>query len=142
VLVQMGLTRMTAAVLTCLTLTDSGCLTAAELVRQLGVSPASVSKAVRFLEEQGLVRREREARHERYIVDDDFWFRAWLVSAQTNAVLADAALQGPEILGADSPAGRRLGQMGTFLRLVGDDMLRGADHWWNVVTGGARPAER
>lgn len=143
VLIQMGLTRMTAAVLTCLTLTDSGRLTAAELVRQLGVSPASISKAVSFLEEQGLVRRERVARHERYIVDDDFWFRAWMVSAQTNARLADAAMQGTQILGAGTPAGKRLGEMGQFLRLVGDDMLRAAEHWWNVVTGGgARPGER
>lgn len=142
VLIQMGLTRMTAGVLTCLTLTDAGCLTAAELVRQLGVSPASISKAVSFLEEQGLVRRERVARHERYIVDDDFWFRAWMVSAQTNARLADAALQGTEILGASTPAGQRLGEMGQFLSLVGDDMLRAAEHWWSVVTGGGhRPRQ-
>jgi hypothetical protein len=28
-------------------------------------------------------------------------------------------------------------QMGNFLRLVGDDMIRAAEHWWPIVT--ARP---
>jgi len=134
VLVEMGLTRMTASVLTCLTITDSGSLTAAELVQRLRVSPASISKAVSFLEEQGLVRRERSARRERYIVDGDAWLRATLVSARTNAMLAEAALQGAEILGAGTPAGARLGQAGQFLNLLGDDLIRAAEHWWRIVT--------
>ncbi len=105
VLVEMGLTRMTASVLTCLTITDSGSLTSAELVQRLRVSPASISKAVSFLEDQGLVRRERGARRERYIVDKNAWLRSTLVSARTNAMLADAALQGAQILGEGSAGG-------------------------------------
>ncbi len=134
VLVEMGLTRMTASVLTCLTITDSGSLTAAELVQRLRVSPASISKAVSFLEEQGLVSRERGARRERYIVDKNAWLRSTLVSARTNAMLADAALQGAQILGEGSPAGVRLRQAGQFLELLGDDLIRAAEHWWRVVT--------
>jgi predicted transcriptional regulator len=136
VLVEMGLSRMTASVLTCLAVTDSGSLTAAELVQRLRVSPASISKAVSYLEEQGLVRRERSGRRERYIFDDDAWLRAWMVSARTNAMLAGAALQGADILGQTTPAGARMAQMGNFLRLVGDDMIRAAEHWWRVVTVG------
>jgi DNA-binding transcriptional ArsR family regulator len=136
VLVEMGLSRMTASVLTCLAVTDSGSLTAAELVQRLRVSPASISKAVSYLEEQGLVRRERSERRERYIFDDDAWLRAWMVSARTNAMLAGAALQGADILGQTTPAGARMAQMGNFLRLVGDDMIRAAEHWWRVVTVG------
>ncbi len=139
VLAEMGLTRMTAGVLTCLTVTDSGSLTAAELVQRLRVSPASISKAVSFLEEQGLVRRERSGRRERYIVDDDAWLRATMVSARTNAVLAEAALQGAEILGEDTPAGARLGQAGQFLKLLGDDLIRAAEHWWRILTVGEGP---
>jgi DNA-binding transcriptional ArsR family regulator len=136
VLVEMGLSRMTASVLTCLAVTDSGSLTAAELVQRLRVSPASISKAVSYLEEQGLVRRERSERRERYIFDDDAWLRAWMVSARTNAMLAGAALQGADILGQTTPAGARMAQMGDFLRLVGDDMIRAAEHWWRIVTVG------
>ena len=136
VLIEMGLSRMTASVLTSLTVTDSGSLTAAELVQRLRVSPASISKAVSFLEEQGLVRRERTARRERYIFDDDAWLRAWMVSARTNAMLAGAALQGADILGETTPAGARMAQMGQFLKLVGDDMIRAAEHWWRIVTVG------
>jgi DNA-binding transcriptional ArsR family regulator len=136
VLVEMGLSRMTASVITCLAVTDSGSLTAAELVQRLRVSPASISKAVSYLEEQGLVRRERSERRERYIFDDDAWLRAWMVSARTNAMLAGAALQGADILGQTTPAGARMTQMGNFLRLVGDDMIRAAEHWWRIVTVG------
>ncbi|GAA2914172.1 hypothetical protein GCM10020221_07340 [Streptomyces thioluteus] len=46
----------------CLSITDSGSLTSADLVRRLRVSPASVSKAIAYLEGQDLVRRERDGR--------------------------------------------------------------------------------
>ena len=59
---------MMARVMACLTLSDSGSLTAAELAERLRVSPASVSKAIAFLETQDLVRRFRDegGRRERY----------------------------------------------------------------------------
>src|SRR6516164_8845328 len=43
-LMASGLPKMMSRVLTCLTTTDAGSLTAAELVQRLQVSPASVSK--------------------------------------------------------------------------------------------------
>ncbi|CAM5501653.1 hypothetical protein SVIOM342S_08760 [Streptomyces violaceorubidus] len=71
VFMRSGLPRMTARVLAGLYTTDAGSLTAAELAGGLRISPASVSKAVAFLENQGLIRRERdERRRERYVVDD------------------------------------------------------------------------
>ena len=71
-LMQQGMPKMTARVLTCLFVADAGSLTASELAQHLQVSPASVSKAIAFLESQGLIRRERdERRRERYFVDDD-----------------------------------------------------------------------
>ncbi|WP_043633198.1 MarR family transcriptional regulator [Nonomuraea candida] len=45
-MVRTGLSRMTARVLACLYATDSGSLTAAELVRRVQASPASISKAI------------------------------------------------------------------------------------------------
>src|SRR5690349_16021155 len=74
-LMQSGVPKMMARVLTCLYTSDTGSLTASELVQRLDVSPASVSKAISYLEVQGLARRERdeESRRERYVVDDDVW---------------------------------------------------------------------
>jgi hypothetical protein len=49
-MVETGLPRMMARVLACLAISDSGVLTAAELVQRLKVSPASISHAVGYLE--------------------------------------------------------------------------------------------
>jgi len=134
-LVRMGLPRMISRVLTCLSTTDSGSMTSAELVRRLRVSAASISKAIGFLEDQHLVRRERDGRRERYIVDDDVWYRATIASGHTNAMFAEAALDGAEILGRDTPAGARLADTGRFLKHFGEDLLSRAEYWHAVITG-------
>jgi DNA-binding MarR family transcriptional regulator len=60
ILMQSGLPRMMSRVLVCLYTNDTGRLTASELVQRLQVSPASISKAITFLERLDLVRRERD----------------------------------------------------------------------------------
>ena len=143
-LVRMGLPRMISRVLTCLSTTDSGGMTSAELVRRLRVSAASISKAIGYLEAQRLVRRERDGRRERYIVDDDVWYRATVASGFTGAAFAEAALDGADVLGPDTPAGARLAETGRFLKYFGEDMLRRAEYWHAVVTGASpdAPAEQ
>jgi hypothetical protein len=125
---QTGLSRMASRVLVCLFVTDSGVLTAAELVEQLGVSPASVSKAVGYLEALALVRRERgvRGRRERYIVEHGVWIRAWAASASKQVSWADAARTGAEILGPDTPAGARLEDMSQFFSHLGRSMTSGS----------------
>ncbi|MBW4717186.1 GbsR/MarR family transcriptional regulator [Saccharothrix obliqua] len=133
-LMQSGLPRMMARTLTCLYTTDAGSLTAAELVGHLQVSPASVSKAVAFLEGQGLVRRERdERRRERYSVDDDVWYQSMIASARSNAQLAETARQGVGILGPDSPAAARLENIGRFLDFVGEAITRAAEQARDIL---------
>jgi DNA-binding transcriptional ArsR family regulator len=131
-----GLPRMTARVLACLYTTDAGRLTAAELVERLRVSPASVSAAIAALEQQQLVRRERDprGRRDRYVIDDDVWFRAWIASARMNTVLAEAAREGARILGRRTPAGARMHDTGRFFQHVGVDMIRAAEHWRHVFS--------
>ncbi|WP_437509789.1 MarR family transcriptional regulator [Sorangium sp. So ce1099] len=125
-MVQTGLQRMAARVLAALVTTDAGALTAADLVERLRVSPASVSKAIGYLQGLELVRRERGPRRgERYVIDDDVWIRAWMTSARANATWADAARQGAEIFGAFTPAGARLEHMGRFFARLSDDMAGG-----------------
>ncbi|GAA2379175.1 helix-turn-helix domain-containing protein [Nonomuraea africana] len=135
-MVKTGLPRMTARVLACLYATDTGSLTAADLVQRLRVSPASVSKAIGDLEGQALIRRERDPRRrrDRYVIDDDVWYHAWMASARMNAILADAAVQGAATFGTDTPAGARLEDMGQFLEHIGHDMTRAAEHWRQVFS--------
>jgi DNA-binding transcriptional ArsR family regulator len=125
---QTGLSRMACRVLVSLFVTDTGTLTAGDLVRHLGVSPASVSKAVGYLEELGLVRRERVVggRRERYVVDGDVWIKAWFASARKQVSWADVAREGAEVLGATTPAGARLGDMARFFARLGQDMTAGS----------------
>ena len=128
VLMQSGLPKMMSRVLVSLYTTDAGCLTASELVQRLQVSPASVSKAIAFLESQALVRRERdERRRERYIVDDDLWYRSMIASARANAQVIETARQGVGILGPGTPAAARLENVARFLDFVGESITRAAE---------------
>ncbi|MFB8240210.1 helix-turn-helix domain-containing protein [Kitasatospora purpeofusca] len=127
VLAAAGLPAMMARVLACLTLAESGRLTAAELARHLQVSPASVSKAVAFLDSQGLVRRERgERRREFYAVDDDVWYRTMMAAARSTAHLVETARQGIGVLGPHSPAAARLENIVRVLDFVSESLGRTA----------------
>jgi DNA-binding transcriptional regulator GbsR (MarR family) len=127
-LMQQGLPRMMAGVLTCLYTTDTGSLTSAELVGRLQVSPASVSKAITFLENQGLVRRERDTRRrERYVVDDDVWYQSMIAAAHSHALLAETARQGVNVLGSNTPAATRLQNIARFVDFVGESITRAAE---------------
>ncbi|MFE2878228.1 MarR family transcriptional regulator [Streptomyces roseus] len=129
VFMQSGLPRMTARVLAALYTTDAGSLTASELAAGLQVSPASVSKAITFLESQGLIRRERdERRRERYVVDDDVLYQSTMASARATAHLGDIARQGVTVLGPDSPAAARLENIARFVDFISESIMRAADH--------------
>ncbi|MFC5149459.1 helix-turn-helix domain-containing protein [Streptomyces aureoversilis] len=131
VLVAMGLPGMTARVLACIGITDSGCATVADLVQRLNVSPASVSKAVGYLEGQGLIRRECDARRrrDRYVIDNEMWFEAMMASVRLNALLVATARDGAAVLGPGTPAGNRLNDMAHLLEHVSHDLHRSIERW-------------
>ncbi|MFG1815286.1 MarR family transcriptional regulator [Kribbella sp. NPDC049174] len=126
-MVDGGLPRMASRVLALLYTTDSRSLTAADLVRELRVSPASISKAVGYLEHVGMVYREPDPRRrlQHYIVAEDVWTQAWKVSARTNLNWAETAAEGASLLGPDTPAGVRLTAMADFFHRLGEDMAGG-----------------
>jgi DNA-binding transcriptional regulator GbsR (MarR family) len=128
VLMGSGLPRMTARVLASLFIADAGSLTAAQLAQHLQVSPASVSKAISFLESQSLVRRERaDGRRDRYVVDDELFYQATLAGAKANAQLAETARQGVAVLGRETPAAVRLENIARFMDFVGESIARAAE---------------
>jgi hypothetical protein len=138
-LMQSGLPRIAAQVLTSLFTTDAGSLTAAELVQRLQVSPASVSKAITFLEQQGLVVRERtEGRRERYLADNDVWYQSMLATARSNAQLAETARQGVGVLGPGTPAAVRLENIARFMEFVAESITRAAEQAREILS--AKPA--
>ncbi|TDC38837.1 helix-turn-helix domain-containing protein [Micromonospora sp. KC213] len=142
-LMQQGVPKMMSRVLTCLFTTDAGSLTAAELVQRLQVSPASVSKAVAFLETQGLIRRERdERRRDRYLVDDDVWYQSMVAAVRLNAQLAETARQGVAILGSDTPAAVRLENIARFVDFVAESITRAAEQARDILHTSTAPAPR
>jgi DNA-binding transcriptional regulator GbsR (MarR family) len=131
---QAGTPKMMARVMVCLYTTDSGSLTASELARRLQVSPASISKAIAFLESQDLVRRERDQhRRERYVVDDDLWYQSMIASARSTAQLVDTARQGVTVLGPGTPAAARLENVARFLDFVTESLTRAAEQAREVL---------
>ncbi|OLT29748.1 MarR family transcriptional regulator [Nocardiopsis sp. CNR-923] len=133
-MMHQGVPKMMARVLACLFIADSGSLTASELAQHLRVSPASISKAVSFLEEQTLIRRIREqGRRERYVVDDDVWYRSTIASAHGLLQVAETARQGVGILGRDSPAGARLENVARFSDYISESILRAAEQGHGVL---------
>jgi predicted transcriptional regulator len=136
VFLQSGLPKMTARTLAALYTTDAGSLTAAELTARLQVSPAAISKAVAFLESQGLIRRERDdRRRERYVVDDDVMYQSTMASARATAHLGEIARQGVGILGPDTPAATRLENIARFVDFVSESIARAADQAREVLHG-------
>ncbi|WP_330316292.1 helix-turn-helix domain-containing protein [Streptomyces platensis] len=134
VLMTSGLPKMMARVLGCLYTTDTGSLTASELAQRLQVSPASISKAITFLESLDLARRERdERRRERYVVDDDLWYRSMIRSARANDQFIETARQGVGILGRGTPAATRLENAARFLAFVSEGLIRAAEQGREVL---------
>ncbi|WP_433315358.1 helix-turn-helix domain-containing protein [Micromonospora sp. CA-269861] len=128
VLMASGLTKMAARVLTCLFTTDSGSLTASQLAQRLQVSPASISKAITFLESQSLVRRERdERRRDRYVVDNELFYQATIASARANDQLVEIARQGVALLGPQTAAAARLENIARFLDFISESIVRSAE---------------
>ncbi|MFF5936150.1 helix-turn-helix domain-containing protein [Streptomyces sp. NPDC012508] len=128
VMMQSGMPKMMSRVMACLCLADTGSLTASELAGRLQVSPASVSKAITFLESQGMVRRERdERRRERYVVDDDVWYQSMMASARATAHISGIARQGVAVHGTGTPVGTRLENIARFLDFVSENTARAAE---------------
>nr|WP_281170360.1 helix-turn-helix domain-containing protein [Amycolatopsis nigrescens] len=124
---------MMARVLACLFTSDTGSVTAPELVARLRVSPASISKAVGWLEQRGLIGRERDGRQQRYLIEDHIGYQAWQTSLQSMALWVEFTSQGAELFGDSAPAGARMRATSRFFRHLVQDMNQAAEHWRQTV---------
>lgn len=123
--IDMGMPKIASRVLVVLHLADAGGRSAAELVAELRVSPASISKAIAYLEGLDLIRRERdpERRRERYVVDEDLWLRNWRTSVQQHVELAELAQRAAGLLGPDTAAGARMHSAHQMFHFLSHDMV-------------------
>ncbi|MQA17749.1 MAG: MarR family transcriptional regulator, partial [Pseudonocardiaceae bacterium] len=121
-LAEWGFPRMAARVLMAAMVSDDGVVTARGLSGQLGVSPAAVSGAVRYLIHVGLFTREPAAgsRRDHYRLRQDLWYEASLTkNDRLLARLAELAEDGAKALGGPSTAaGARVAEMRDFFAFL------------------------
>ena len=130
-LAEAGMPSLPSRVFAALLVDDDGRMTSHELTEVLGVSPASISGAVKYLSHLQMLRRERErgSRREVYVVDDDAWHGLMLRRDHLYAPILRALQTAVDERGSHSPAYRRLMLTGEFLRFVDVEMAAMTDRW-------------
>jgi DNA-binding transcriptional regulator GbsR (MarR family) len=130
-LVEAGVQRMPARVFAALLASDSGARTSAELSKQLQVSSAAVSGAVRYLAQQHMVSREREpgSRRDRYRVHSNQWYEALTNRDAMMKRWVESLREGVVSLGPDSPAGRRLTETLAFFDFLDGELAGMLERW-------------
>lgn len=137
VLVAAGFPRMPARVLVHLLAADAGGLTASELGGRLGVSPAAISGAVRYLELLRVVHRVAQpgSRRARWEVLDDSWYASMAGQGAIYTRTAEAAERIAEALASpDSVATRRIEEMAAFFRFL-DQRIPALLQEWEETRG-------
>lgn len=143
VLVEAGIPRMPARVFAALLATDSGRLTAAELSERLQASPAAVSGGVRYLIGVGMVSREGEpgSRKHHYRVPDHVWDEVVTGRDRLMARWTAVLREGVELVGAATPAGRRLADSVQYFEFVSAELPRVLARWQEHKAALDRAAE-
>ena len=131
VMTEAGVPRMPARVFAALMCADSGRLTAADLAEMLQASSGAVSGAVRYLMQVNLVSRQPTpgSRRDHYRVHDEVWQEAVLKREQVLARWIDCAKDGVQVLGSDTPAGKRMAEMAEFYEFLLKEMPSLMERW-------------
>jgi DNA-binding transcriptional regulator GbsR (MarR family) len=126
-----GIPRMAARVFACVLADDAAQLTAGELAERLQVSPAAISGAARYLIQVDLLTKAREpgARRDHYRLADDMWYEAFGHKEALLRRWEEGLLEGVELLGADSPAGRRMDETREFFAFLRSEMAPMLERW-------------
>jgi DNA-binding transcriptional regulator GbsR (MarR family) len=127
-----GFPRMAARVLMVMTAADEPALTAGELAERLGVSPAAISGAVRYLVQIGMAVREPVpgSRRDRYRLTDHTWYEATLTKLTIFRTVADLAVEGAKALGGSaSPSGARVTEMRDYFLFVEQELPTVLEKW-------------
>lgn len=132
VLAESGWPRMPARVFAFVLADDADRYTAAELAAGVGVSPAAISGAVKYLTRVGLLAREREpgARIDVYrIFDEDVWGTIFRQRVPSLERYEQAAAEGAEILPPGSMGARRMRETQEFYRFLRLEEEKVLERW-------------
>lgn len=131
VVTESGVPRMPARVFAFLLAGDADDYTARGLADGLGVSPAAISGAVRYLQMVGMLVRERApgARIDHYRLPDDLWTDLYLsrmtLLGEWEQVLGESA----DLIGPDRPGGARLTEARQFLVFLRRELPNMVARW-------------
>jgi DNA-binding transcriptional regulator GbsR (MarR family) len=131
-LATIGMPRMPARVFAYVLADDAERYTAAELASALRVSPAAISGAVRMLVQARLLGREREpgARLDTYrVYDHDLWYTITMQREQLIEPFEQLAAEGVELLGPDTPGGRRMRETQEFYAFMRRKLATLMEEW-------------
>jgi DNA-binding transcriptional regulator GbsR (MarR family) len=130
-LTEAGMPRMPARVFATVLVAEDGRRTAAELADQLGVSPAAISGAVRYLTGLRLLSREREPgeRVDHYRVTSDTWYEAIARRDEMVARWLQDLADGVKAVGPDTAAGARLEETRAFFAYLLQEVPRLLERW-------------
>jgi DNA-binding transcriptional regulator GbsR (MarR family) len=126
-----GMARMPARVFAAILADDAGRLTASELAERLGVSPAAISGAVRYLLHAGMIERTREPgeRRDQYRLHDDVWGEMYLQRSALLRRWEDLMAEAVAAIGTDRPAGRRLEETRDFFAFLREELPAVMQRW-------------
>ncbi|MGH3384943.1 MAG: GbsR/MarR family transcriptional regulator [Nocardioidaceae bacterium] len=127
-----GMPRMASRVFAYVLAEDSDRYTAGELAKGLGVSPAAISGAVRYLLDTRLLFREREPgqRSELYrVYDDDVWTAIMSARIPLMAHFTRGLDEAVALVDKDSRGGRRLVETREFYAFVEREMVEVMKRW-------------
>ena len=128
---QAGLARVPSLVFSALLVDEDGRMTSAELADALHLSPASISGAVKYLEQIQMLRRERErgSRRDVYVVEEETWHTALLRRDQVYAPMIAALTAGLDAVPAGTPAHQRILVTREFMAFINEEMVALAEKW-------------
>jgi DNA-binding transcriptional regulator GbsR (MarR family) len=134
-LTEWGFPRMPARILGTMMTADEDSLTAADLAERLGVSPAAVSGAVRYLTHIGMINREPipGSRRDRYRLPANPWYQTSLLETELFKALIALCDDGIVAVGSEATsAGKKIAEMRDFLRFLEAELPRLLDRWHEV----------
>ena len=135
---EAGMPRMPSRVLAAILAAEDGRRTAAELAETLGVSPAAVSGAVRYLLQVALITREREPgeRRDHYRISSGTWYEAVTRREEMVARWEQDLSDGVKAVGPGSPAGDRLEETRQFFEHFRHALERAVVEWRELRAAG------
>ncbi|MGH8931070.1 MAG: GbsR/MarR family transcriptional regulator [Egibacteraceae bacterium] len=128
---ESGINRMSARVLAALLSGDEPALTAAQLSALLQTSPASISAAVRQLEQRRLVKRGRVpgTRADTYALAREGWYEAFAARSNFAEAMCGILDEGIAASAPDGQARARLRETRDFFAFLAKELPAVVDRW-------------